>query len=118
MANSISVMGRCIAKIFHTTARGIDNDSNNTMSSLHLGTSLSDTAAPTNVRFSALQKFRQEEKCTNIFEGDLIYGSEGKNVTNDLVGLMLCEKLAVEFHDRLCQVMRDDHIVMGLLMTR
>ena len=118
MANVIRVMGRCITKIFHTTAHGIDNKSNNAMSSLHLVISLSDTAAPTNVLFSALKTFGQGGKGTNILGGDLVYGSEGKNVTNDLVGIMLCEKLAVGFHDRMYQVMRDDHIVLDLLMTR
>ena len=107
-ANDISVMVRCIAKIFCTAACGIKNDSNNAVSSLNPGTTSWDTAAPINVLFSALQNFGQEGKCTDVCWGKLVYDLKGKNVTNNLGGLVLCGKLAVDFHDMLCYTMRDN----------
>lgn len=107
----IQIMGGCGAKILRTAARGLPTADGNAISIL-LGTSSWDTAAPTSILFSCIQKFGSKGKCTDLFGGELVYDSSGMNVTNDLGSLVSCGATAVEYHERLCQAMRKDRAVL------
>jgi len=114
----LQVVGGCGAKILSTTARGLKGTNSNAISILTPGNCSWDTAAPTNLLFSCLQKFGLKGKCTDLFGGELVYDSTGFNVTNDLGGLVSIGSTAMEYHDKLCQEMRKDKVILDTLLTR
>lgn len=111
---NLCVAGGCGNKILRVTACG--SLGCEAMSIMPPGNCSWDTAAPTAVLLAACDKFGFQSKVSDMLGNDLEYDSTGNEVTNTRGCLFSCGRIAVKYHEKLCEAMKNDPEVLKNLL--
>mmetsp|Transcript_7072 Transcript_7072/g.10137 ORF Transcript_7072/g.10137 Transcript_7072/m.10137 type:complete len:539 (-) Transcript_7072:263-1879(-) len=110
----LKIKGGCGSKILQT----ILDDADGAISILPPGNCSWDTAAPTAILFASMKKYGLSGKVTDTFGGELVYHRKGRIVKNDLGVLLSRGDIAVKYHQRLCQKMREDQLILNYALNK
>ena len=114
----LCIEGGCGNKILSCAAYTCSSLNKNGICIIPPGTCSWDSASPSSVVFTAMKKFGLKAKITDMFGGELVYDSSGKNVKNDLGIFASCGPKAVEYHEILVGKMRSDYIILESLLKK
>jgi 3'-phosphoadenosine 5'-phosphosulfate (PAPS) 3'-phosphatase len=113
---NMCVTGGCGNKILRLTACG--SLGYNAFAIMPPGTCSWDTAAPTALLFAACKKFQIDVKVTDMLGSELVYDSTGMNVTNSLGCFVSVGKMAITYHEMVCNRMKNDEAVLKSLLKK
>jgi 3'-phosphoadenosine 5'-phosphosulfate (PAPS) 3'-phosphatase len=113
---NMCVTGGCGNKILRLIACG--SLGYNALAIMPPGTCSWDTAAPTALLLAACNKFGIDVKVTDMLGSELVYDSSGLNVTNNLGCFVSVGKMAVGYHELVCENMKNDSIVLKSLLKK